>query len=358
MSYMFAEKQESLSLSIHQIAWEEVQKLGGLAPLKKIYQLVVDRIRIMEEPMPRLDSIRGAVVDKTIGTGRRANNGEYLFERVEKGIYKIVTDEDVFCVLNESSRDMSVLEDESVDVILADHPWDEGSNHKSGNQKGFADDYADTTFAYTLEDFQAKYRVLKPGGFCLENLPAENGVNSDYLVKIRLMAKEAGFKVYSFTPWVKFKTPKNTGRTQKDREYVLTLYKPDHNGKPRRLAPQGKPYFTKTMIPAAFDIPAPHNKTHQAEKPVQLYEKLLELFSEPNDVIVDQFGGSGNSAVAALKLKRYPIVYELMEKYAKKISDKLKLDKLFNFSIKGDKKKSEEVKLELVFNENGQASLF
>lgn len=339
------------SISIHQIAWEEMEKLGGLAPLQKIYKLVINRMKKMNLPLPKLDSIRGALVDKTKGTGRRAT-GEYLFERVEKGIYKIVKDGDTYCVLNEDSRSLEVLEDESVHAILSDHPWFEGHNHRAGNQKNFAQDYENHTFRYTKKDFEAKYRVLKDGGFLVENLPAENAENTEYLMDIRKFAKEAGFHFYALVPWIKHKTPSNTGRTQKDREYLLFLYK---GKKPRRLAPEGKPYFTREMLPSEFEIPAPARKKHQAEKPTALYERIIELITEPNDVIVDQFGGSGNCGLAALNVNRYPIVFEIIETYAKAITNKLKSASLFRLSLQNNRNSGD---YELVFGEDGQAALF
>lgn len=71
------------TVAIHQTAWEEMDKLGGLAPLQKIYKLVINRMKKMNLPLPRIDSIHGALVDKTKGTGRRAK-GKYLFERVDE----------------------------------------------------------------------------------------------------------------------------------------------------------------------------------------------------------------------------------------------------------------------------------
>lgn len=53
------------TVSIHQIAWEEMKKLGGIAPLKKIYQLVLNRFQELGLPLPKIDSIRGALIDKT-----------------------------------------------------------------------------------------------------------------------------------------------------------------------------------------------------------------------------------------------------------------------------------------------------
>ncbi|MEX3625453.1 site-specific DNA-methyltransferase [Viridibacillus arvi] len=336
--------------SIHQIAWEEIEKLGGLAPLQKIYKLVIERMKNMDIPLPRLDSIRGALVDKTTGTGRRAT-GDYLFERVAKGVYKVIKDGDSFCVLNESSRNLNILEDESVHAVLADHPWFEPKSHKSGNQKSFTQDYAEETFRYTIEDFKAKYRVLVDGGYLVENLPAENAENTEYLMNIRQYAKEAGFHFYALVPWIKHRVPNNTGRTQKDREYLIFWTK----NKPRRLAPIGKPYFTRTMLPSEFDISAPARKQHQAEKPKELYKRIIDLITEPNDVIVEQFGGSGNSAVAALEINRHPIVYEIMEKFSKKIFNKLKLASQFKLSLNT---KNTNTNYELVFGEDGQATLF
>ena len=344
------------TLSIHQVAWEEMNKLGGLAPLKKIYQLVLNRFKDMDLPLPRLDSIRGALVDKTTSdpegrTGRRAK-GDFLFERIANGIYKIYDEEDTYCLLNESSRSLDVIEKESVSAVICDHPWKEGKNHKSGNQKNFAQDYEEHTFHYTLEDFKEKYRVLREGGYLVENVPTENAENTEYLMNIRQLAKEAGFQFYAIVPWIKHKTPSNTGRTQKDREYLIFWYK---GKKPRRFAEEGKPYFTREMLPSEFDIPAPSKKSHQAEKPVKLYEKIIELITDPSDVVLDQFCGSGALIEAAINTKRFAIGYELMKDHALKIKERVKLSKLYKMSLT---KTSGKKEVELAYDETGQAAFF
>lgn len=229
-------------------------------------------------------------------------------------------------MLNESSRSLDCLEDNSISAIICDHPWKEDKNHKSGNQKNFAEDYEEHTFHYKLDDFKEKYRVLIDGGYLVENVPSENAENTEYLMKIRQYAKEAGFNFYAIVPWIKHRTPSNTGRTQKDREYLIFWYK---GKKPRRLSAEGKPYFTREMLPSEFDIPAPSKKIHQAEKPVKLYEKIIELITEPNDVVLDGFAGSGSLLEAAINVNRYPIGFEIMEKYVKKIRECLNLSKLF-----------------------------
>lgn len=318
-----------MNTSIHAVAYEEIKNHGGLMPLRKIYELVLKKFEELGLTKPKKDSIRGALIDKTaidpLGrTGRKAN-GDFLFERVSNGVYKIIDQDVATCVLEGDGRNLSVLENESVHCIVTDHPWEEGQNHRSGNQKNFAADYEDATFKYSLFDFVEKARVLKEGGFLVENVPAENGVNSDYLMSIRKNAKKAGFELYAVVPWKKFAVPKNTGRTQKDREYLIFFTK----GKPRRLAPTGKPYLTTEMIPAEFNYPAynPKEKIHQAEKPIALYEHIIRLITLPGEVILDHFAGSGNVGKAAFKIGRNSILIELLKENVEKIKMNLGIGK-------------------------------
>ena len=84
-------------------------------------------------------------------------------------------------VINGDGRDLSFLEDGSIDCIITDHPWLDEKANKGGNRNFAKYD----TFEYTLEDFKEKARVLKDGCFLVEMLPAENATNFDYLYKIK-----------------------------------------------------------------------------------------------------------------------------------------------------------------------------
>lgn len=46
------------------------------------------------------------------------------------------------------------------------------------------------------------------------------------------------------------------------------------------------------------------NKNHSAVFPVALPEWFIKLFTEENDIVLDPFGGSGTTAVAAIRLNR------------------------------------------------------
>ncbi len=66
-----------------------------------------------------------------------------------------------------------------------------------------------------------------------------------------------------------------------------------------------------------------HNKNtsggahhHETQKPLPLMLELVELFTDPGDVILDAFAGSGTTGVACLRLGRRCILIEKDAKYA------------------------------------------
>ena len=75
-----------------------------------------------------------------------------------------------------------------------------------------------------------------------------------------------------------------------------------------------------TMSDVWTDIPAlPHNSKekvdHPTQKPLKLMERLISLFTNENDTILDFCMGSGTTGVAAISLKRNVIGVEVDEKY-------------------------------------------
>ena len=55
------------------------------------------------------------------------------------------------------------------------------------------------------------------------------------------------------------------------------------------------------------------NRIHSTEKPIALYKRIIELSTEEGDWILDPYGGSGSSCIAALELNRNIIGYEVDE---------------------------------------------
>ena len=248
------------------------------------------------------------------------------FKKLSKGLY--VTDDVV--LIEGDGRDLSVFESESMDCIITDHPWDDKKSNNGGTRHLAQYD----CFKYTLSDFMEKARVLKEGSFLVEILPAENENNFDYLYEIKKMAEQAGFKYYAKVAWKKGTFVSNTGRKAKNTEDIMIFSK----GKPRALRPDkqrgvinGVPTRFMSgangMLPTEFNVQAIPNKLKnvQTEKPVALFEQLLEYFTLPGELVLDQFAGSGVTGEACLNKKRKCILLEKCKEHVVSIINRLNL---------------------------------
>jgi len=63
---------------------------------------------------------------------------------------------------------------------------------------------------------------------------------------------------------------------------------------------------------------------HPTQKPLQLMERIITIFSNENDLVLDCFAGSGSTGVASKNLNRNFIVIEKDENYHSIIIDRLK----------------------------------
>lgn len=280
----------------------------GVATLKEIYNFISDKPE---------ETVRCAIY----------RDKKNRFKKVAKGVYMLIGKETASLLISGDGRALNEIEDNSIDAIITDHPWSDAKAHKSGNQKNFAD-Y--DTFRYTLEDFKAKARVLKDGAYLAEFLPVESFSNYEYLYEIKQMAKEAGLNYYAKVTWRK--APEgaiNTGRTTKGVEDVCIFYK---GKKPRRLSEtKTKPYYTSKMLSYTIDIPANKGKekNHQAEKPIAIYDYLIDMLTDTYDVCLDQFGGACNLIKSAIKKNRFGVAYELCTDFVKKAVDRFGCITLF-----------------------------
>jgi len=65
------------------------------------------------------------------------------------------------------------------------------------------------------------------------------------------------------------------------------------------------------------------DEDHPTPKPIALMLELVELFTDPDDLIIDPFAGSGTTLVAALRLGRRAIGIERDPKYHALAVDRL-----------------------------------
>ncbi len=57
------------------------------------------------------------------------------------------------------------------------------------------------------------------------------------------------------------------------------------------------------------------NIKHPTVKPIQIMERLLEMTTNENQIVLDPFMGSGTTGIACNSLKREFIGFELLEEY-------------------------------------------
>lgn len=62
---------------------------------------------------------------------------------------------------------------------------------------------------------------------------------------------------------------------------------------------------------SVFDIPRINATFNQTEKPIKLIRQFVELFSEPGEVILDPFAGSGTTGIACVELGRGFVGFEI-----------------------------------------------
>lgn len=61
------------------------------------------------------------------------------------------------------------------------------------------------------------------------------------------------------------------------------------------------------------DLGAP--KVHPTQKPIPLLERLIEIFTDPGDVVIDPVAGSGSTLIAAENLGRRSFGFEIKKEY-------------------------------------------
>ena len=73
--------------------------------------------------------------------GRIYDNLGIAFEKVGEGVYRTIRGEEQCILIEGNGRDLSFLEDESVDCIITDHPWADKKSNKGGNRNFATYDY-------------------------------------------------------------------------------------------------------------------------------------------------------------------------------------------------------------------------
>jgi ParB-like chromosome segregation protein Spo0J/DNA modification methylase len=120
-------------------------------------------------------------------------------------------------------------------------------------------------------------------------------------------AAQCGFKTQSPGIWVKTGGSCNSARTTMVSNYEVFL-----------LFRKGVPQFNLNSFPAALtgiESENAHNRVHQWEKPVALYDYFIKQLGRPEAIFLSPFAGSGNSMLSAAINKMIPFGCDEEQKY-------------------------------------------
>lgn len=214
------------------------------------------------------------------------------------------------------NNDFKNAEVEKVDLILVDIPYNIGekayaSNRswwKNGVIKNGCSDKAESSFFETDKEFDLESCLLFIKEHLKENKKAVIfcGYEQQFEI-IQLMKK---YKFVKYTPLVFTKNSsaevlKVNMRICGACEYGLILY----NGK------LGEYFNENKMILNHFEMKKSFKKLHPNEKPVDLLQIFIKLFTKENETVMDFCMGSGSTGVASILLNRNFIGIEIDEKY-------------------------------------------
>ncbi len=225
----------------------------------------------------------------------------------------------IYCA---SSQQMSHLPDNSVHLMITSPPYNV--------KKEYDDDL-------TLDDYRAMlravfaetYRVLVPGGRACINvanlgrkpyIPLHSYIIDDmhqlgFLMRGEIIWNKASSASPS-TAWGSWKSAGNP--VLRDiHEYILVFSKDTFTRKKTgRIDTIGRDEFLE-WTKSVWTFPAVSAKSigHPAPFPEELPQRLIQLYSFQEDVVLDPFNGSGTTCVAALKAGRRYVGYDVDPAY-------------------------------------------
>ena len=226
---------------------------------------------------------------------------------------------------------LSLLPEKCVDLLIADPPYNL-TKHYHGNT--FSKKDASEYEIYTRKWVETVYPLLKDNAsmyVCCdwESSLIIGGVLSEFFtIRNRITwQREKGrgcsdnWKNGMEDIWYVTKGKDYTFHVDavKQRRKVLASYRVD--GAPKDWVETEKGKYRDTCPSNFWDditIPfwsMPENTDHPTQKPEKLYAKIILASSNPGDIILDPFAGSGTAGVTAKKLGRHFIDIEMNEQY-------------------------------------------
>lgn len=227
------------------------------------------------------------------------------------------------------------------DIVWTDPPYNVAYESAAGSIKN--DDMDDREFfQFLLGFYTATFSWMKPGAAIYVAHADTEGLN------FRGAFKAAGFKLSGCIVWRKDALVLGRSDYQWQHEPILYGWKPGSahrwyggrkqttvmdlgDGSPFERLPDGRFQITvgdrvmiiggaetvEEVVPSVIRAEKPRaSALHPTMKPVELIERMLRHNARPGDIVLDPFGGSGSTLIAADRLGMCARLVELDPRYA------------------------------------------
>jgi DNA modification methylase len=231
--------------------------------------------------------------------------------------------DDLDRIVHGSAENMAELPDNSIHLMVTSPPYNVGKEYD-------ADLTLPEYLAFLEKVWAEVFRVLVPGGRACVNvanlgrrpyIPLHAWIAYDmlrlgYLMRGEIIWNKAASASPS-TAWGSWKSATNP--TLRDvHEYILVFskgaFKRQTSGPGvSTISKEEFLEFTKSVW--TFPAESAARVGHPAPFPVELPYRLIQLYSFRDEVILDPFMGSGQTAIAACKAGRHYIGYEINPEY-------------------------------------------
>jgi DNA modification methylase len=254
------------------------------------------------------------------------------------------------------ARYMDAIRNNEVQLVVTSPPYWQLKDYGKGNQIGYHDSYEFYINNLNLV-WKECYRVLENGCRLCINI-GDQFARSVYYGRYKVIpirteiikfCETIGFDYMGAIIWKKVTTthtsggatimgsfpyPRN-GILKINYEFILIFKK---GGKVKRVEKDRKEKSRLTIkewnsyFSGHWNFPGEKQRKNMAIFPLELPSRLIKMFTYCEDTILDPFLGSGTSCLAAKKLNRNSIGYEINEEYLPIIRQKLGVDdtELFN----------------------------
>ena len=240
------------------------------------------------------------------------------------------------------ARRLDAIPDSTVQLIVTSPPYNVGMKYGDVNDRMPWDEYYGLVGAALGE----MYRVLRPGGVLAMVLPHyvhDTGGRLEFVYfKVWELVEKAGFiprqpiiwakgwprKGILISPHCKVGSPANPRLRMVHDVILLASKKRLH----RQAGPKGgirrHPWEVMDWLKDVWVIPTAGARglslNHPAAFPPEIPARLIWLFTEPGELVLDPFGGSMTTCIVAKHLGRKAIGVDIVEEYVVSAANRLR----------------------------------